>query len=152
MVRIRRMDIARPDVRAELHALIAQCFEASDWQSNRLPKPKTGYCWIAYDGETPCAFALLQPSVRWVDTGYLGMAGVLPKWRGHGLQKKLIRARIRYARQRGWHTVISDTINTNAPSMRSLIACGFRPYNPKVEWADKESSVYWKRAVEKQPA
>jgi len=146
---IRKVDVSKADVQAMLDGMIAACFDPDEWQSGAVPKARTGYWWIAFDDGVPCAFANMNPSVRWEQTGHLSIAGVMPEWRGQGLQKRLIMKRVAYARKLGWHTVITDTINSNAPSMRSLIACGFRPYNPKVEWADKDSSVYWKRATER---
>ena len=148
MLRIREVNIADQTVRETLYALIAQCFDAEDWSGGTLPTPQTGYWWLAFQDGVPVAFAGLVPSVRWQDTGVLSIAGVLPAARGSGLQKKLIRKRIEKCKALGWHTIITDTINTNAASMRSLMACGFKPYNPKVQWADKDSSVYWKRATE----
>jgi L-amino acid N-acyltransferase YncA len=145
---VRRVNVQDEAVRAALDSMIAECFIATEWQTNRLPKAKTGYWWVAFDGQTAAGFACMRPSVRWEDTGYLSISGVLRPWRGKGLQKKLIRARIGYARQLGWHTVISDTMHDNPGSMRNLIACGFKPYSPQVRWGDADHAVYWIRSTE----
>jgi len=148
---IRRVDVSDALVREQLHLLHSEAFAPDDWADNQIPKPTTGYWWIAtVDGE-PAGFAGLRPSVRWDSTGYLCSAGVLPAYRGQGIQKLLVQKRVRAARELGWHTAITDTICDNVPSMRSLIACGFRPYVPAVKWAN-EFSVYWKRATTREAA
>ena len=146
-VRIRKVDISNAIVRAAVDSMIAECFSAGDFKHEQLPKAATGYWWVAFKGKTPVAFACLRPSVRWENTGYLSIAGVLPAWRGQGLQRRLIHKRVQYARSLGWHTVITDTINDNAASMRSLVSCGFRPYLPSTRWGGSYA-VYWKRSTE----
>jgi GNAT superfamily N-acetyltransferase len=144
---VRRVDVGDELVRVAVDTLIAECFKPTDFRSDQLPRAKTGYWWVAFDGKTPVAFANLRPSIRSPDTGYLSMAGVLPKWRGKGLQRRMIKARVVFARELGWHTVITDTINDNAASMRSLISCGFKPFLPQVLWGDGHA-VYWTRSTE----
>jgi GNAT superfamily N-acetyltransferase len=78
--------------------------------------------------------------------GYLAWARVLPFARGAGLQRRLIRARVAWCRAQGAQHVVTYTAPDNAASMRSLIACGFRPYLPEHPWVGSEW-VYWKRAV-----
>ena len=146
-IRIRRVDISDSAVRAGIDSLISECFKPTDWVGDRHPKARTGYWWVAFDRRVPVAFTCLRPSVRWEQTGYLAVAGVLPAWRGKGLQRRLILKRVAHAKALGWHTVLSDTLNDNAPSMRSLIACGFLPYTPQVKWGT-ELAVYWKRSTE----
>jgi GNAT superfamily N-acetyltransferase len=146
-IRIRRVDIADAAVCAGIDSLVAECFKPSDFIGDRLPKTRTGYWWVAFDRKVPVAFACLRPSIRWEQTGYLALVGVVPAARGNGFQRRLILKRVAHARSLGWHTVLSDTSNDNVPSMRSLIACGFRPYIPRVKWS-VEGAVYWKRATE----
>ena len=145
---VRRVDVADELVRQALDSLIAECFSPTEWKTNRLPKARTGYWWVAFDGRTPAGFACLRPSIRWQDTGYLSVSGVLKAYRGKNLQRRLIRARVAYARHLGWHTVITDTMHDNPASMRSLIACGFKPYTPHVKWGDSEHAVYWIRSTD----
>jgi GNAT superfamily N-acetyltransferase len=113
-----------------------------------IPRWQTGDWWIAFERGTKeeVAFASLRPSQRWDRTGYMNVAGVLPRARGHGLQRRLIRHRLKQARRYGWHTVITDTILDNAASMNSLIASGFRPYTPAVKWGS-EYTVYWQKTL-----
>jgi GNAT superfamily N-acetyltransferase len=147
MLRIRRVDISNEFIRAAVDTMIAECFKAGDFKGDQLPKALTGYWWVAFDGSAPVAFACLRPSVRWEQTGYLSIAGVLPAWRGKGLQRRLIHKRVQHARALGWHTVITETINDNAPSMRSLLGCGFKPYLPQTKWGSPYA-VYFKRSTE----
>lgn len=138
--RITRVDITDPAILKTLTNLHKVCLE-----SDELPSFEAGEWWIAYQGKTPVAFAGMVPSQQWLDTGYMTRAGVVPQHRGHGLQKRLIRARIARARALGWTDVITYTWN-NPPSANSLIACGFRAYDPSKPWAS-EAVSYWRRRV-----
>ncbi len=60
--------------------------------------------------------------------------GVLPRYRGRGLQKALIRARLAFARERGGDLACAGTAPGTA-SQRSYEACGFQVAYPKVEMA-----------------
>lgn len=60
--------------------------------------------------------------------------GVLPRYRGRGLQKALIRARLAFARDRGCDLACASTAPGTA-SQRSFEACGFGAAYPKVEMA-----------------
>ena len=81
-------------------------------------EPTRGHWWIAYaECGKPVAFAGLVRSIKWSDTGYLCRAGVMDGFNGHGLQKRLIRARLAQARKLGWNWCITDT--TNNPDRKS---------------------------------
>lgn len=110
-------------------------------------KPDRGHWWVAYaeDGK-PVGFAGLVRSTRWTDTGYLCRAGVLDKFTGHGLQRRLILARIRKAKELGWNWLITDTTD-NPASSNSLINCGFKIYTPSSPWSFKHA-IYWKYKVQ----
>jgi GNAT superfamily N-acetyltransferase len=102
-----------------------------------------GHWWIAYQGGNPVAFASLKELADGVC--YLSRAGVLPHARGKGLQKRLIRTRIRHAKRVGADTVVTDT-SENPASANSLIAEGFRMYSPELRWA-LPTSAYWVRKL-----
>jgi GNAT superfamily N-acetyltransferase len=110
-------------------------------------KPDRGHWWVAYaeDGK-PVAFAGLVRSIKWTDTGYLCRAGVLDEFTGHGLQRRLILARIRKAKELGWNWLITDTTN-NPASSNSLINCGFKIYTPGQPWGFR-NAIYWKYKVQ----
>ena len=100
-----------------------------------------GLWWIAKDGDKLAGFAGMIPSVRWMDTIYLCRAGVVPAFRGKGLQKRLIRARIGKAKKLGYKWVITDTTD-NPASSNSLIAYGFRLFEPTKPWGFPNSLYF----------
>lgn len=101
--------------------------------------------WLAWDGAAAVGFAGVRPSVHGDGNGaFMISAGVTPSHRGKGIQKQLIRARVRWARKRGIGWIWTYTHSGNNASMRSLIRCGFLPWRPPFlpgEW------VYWKRDI-----
>jgi GNAT superfamily N-acetyltransferase len=92
---------------------------------------------IGWDGDRPICYAAWRPhypmatagELHWREQqGFLYRAGVMPEARGHGLQRKLIEVREEDMRAHGIKIAVSYTDPTVAASMRSLIACGYRPY------------------------
>ena len=140
-MKIKRIDVRCPEIQSKLDALQKKCLPG-DTPSDTT----TGWWWIVYDAlNLPCAFAGLVPSIRWLDTGYLCRAGVISSHRGQGLQKRLIRARVRQAKALGWNWLITDTYE-NPASSNSLIACGFKLFEPTKPWgADK--TLYWRKKL-----
>ncbi len=74
---------------------------------------------------------------------YLCRAGVLPAFRGHQLQRRLIRAREGWARRAGYVYVVTDTYH-NPASANSLIACSYKMYEPEQPWANPGACYWWK--------
>lgn len=62
----------------------------------------------------------------------LSGTGVIPRFRGQGLQKALIWTRLAFARERGCDVACAGTAPGTA-SQRSYETCGFRAAYPKVE-------------------
>ena len=110
--------------------------------------PKEGsWWWLAIDEDGKAVgFAGMRPSDRWQQTMYLCRAGVLPEYRGQGIQKRLISVRLIKARSLGNTHAITDCTTENPASARSLIAAGFRPYWPQIPWA-LPHSIYWIRKL-----
>jgi GNAT superfamily N-acetyltransferase len=102
--------------------------------------------WIAFDAGTPVAFAGVRPTAYNPSIWYLFRAGVIPSARGNGLQKRLIRVRLAGAARLGADMVVTDTRASNCASANSLIAAGFRTYNPASRWALPDS-VYWRKKL-----
>ena len=102
-----------------------------------------GHWWLIFNRGEPVAFAGMKLSTRWSDCMYLCRSGVLPEQRGKGLQRRLILVRERAARQMGMAWLISDT-TCNPASANSLIACGFRLYEPRDPWGNKHT-LYWRK-------
>lgn len=137
-MKIKRVDIRHSQIQNELSVLQKKCLPFDAPYNTNL-----GYWWITYDAfNLPCAFAGLVCSVRWSNVGYLCRAGVLPSHRGHGLQKKLIRARVRQARALGWNWLITDTYQ-NPASSNSLIATDFKLFEPSNPWG-ANGTLYWR--------
>jgi GNAT superfamily N-acetyltransferase len=107
--------------------------------------PEKGAVWIGYGGFQPVAFCMLEQSQQWRDTAYLSRSGVLPCWRGQGLQKRMIRIREKHARSRGYTWLISDTTE-NPPSANSLARLGYQMFEPTKPWA-LEKSLYWRKKL-----
>lgn len=74
------------------------------------------------------AAAMYQPGTNLVS---LDRAGVLPYVEGSGLQRRLIRARLRWARKLGARAAITYISQRNYQSMVNLLKCGFRFYAPE---------------------
>lgn len=140
-MKIKRVDIRCSQIQNKLSVLQKKCLP-SDTPSDT----NFGYWWIVYDAlNFPCAFAGLICSVRWANVGYLCRAGVLSSHRGQGVQKRLIRARIRQARALGWEWLITDT-HENPASANSLIATGFKMYDPSQPWGATQT-LYWRKKL-----
>ena len=109
--------------------------------------PLTKEYWHVVFSETGEAvgFGGIVPSTRWADTMYLCRAGVAPAHQGQGLQKRLIRQRLKVAKRLGMNWVISDT-NQNPASANSLIAMGFKMFEPSKPWGLK-TALYWKYKI-----
>lgn len=136
---IRRVDTENERIRHVLNMMDEHCFPMDELAS------KAGWWWIAWWAGEPAGFAGLRALAVEQHIGYLCRAGVLEHCRGHGLQKKLIRARIAYARRLGLRELVTDT-TANIPSANSLISCGFKLYTPVTKWAF-DSSLYWRKSL-----
>jgi GNAT superfamily N-acetyltransferase len=110
------------------------------------PEDLAGWWWFVINGRRQIVgFAEMRPSVRELGAVYLARSGVLPEARGHGLQKRLIRVRLRLARRLGYGVAYSDTI-TNPHSANNLAACGFTLFEPTKGWGAK-GALYWRKEL-----
>jgi len=139
--RVVPVDTRQPEVVQLLTLLQKACLPA-----DKIYPITKGYWYVAYtqDGEA-AGFAGIVPSARWSDTMYLCRAGVVLAHRGRGLQKKFIKARVRKAKALGMNWVISDT-HQNPASANSLIATGFKMFDPSQPWGFK-TALYWKYRI-----
>jgi GNAT superfamily N-acetyltransferase len=140
MIRFRKINKMTTGVRQELETLQRAC----------LPEdtpvfPEDGTWWVGHDGSQAVAFCLIEPSCQWLDTAYLARSGVLKAWRGQGLQKKMITIRERHARSMGYRWMISDTTD-NPPSSNSLMAKGYRIFDPSKPWG-MNTTLYWRKRL-----
>jgi GNAT superfamily N-acetyltransferase len=140
MLTIRKVDTTIERNRALLHWLQLEALPGD------VPmETEEGQWWIAYEDTNPIGFCGAKRSSRWSDTVYLCRAGVLRAFRGKGIQKKLIRIRVNYARREGFTWMISDTFY-NPASANSLINCGFKMFNPTNPWSFKDA-CYWRKRL-----
>lgn len=140
-MQIKRVDIRLDSVQMRLSVLQKKCLP------NDKPYDTTsGYWWIAAKNGVDIGFAGLVHSSRWSDCCNLVRAGVIPDHRGQGLQKKFIRVRIRQAKALKMNWIVTSTYD-NPASANSLIACGFKMFNPSVPWMAKHTS-YWRLKLE----
>lgn len=138
MIRIRR--VVAGDA-YDLHIMMLACFPGEAVRDTAVDT-----WWIALDEDDEAAgFCCLSRSQTRLTGGYLSYAGVAPAFRGHGLQKRLIRVRIAEARRREWDSLVTDTCD-NPASSNSLIACGFRLFDPPRPWG-LSTALYFQRRV-----
>jgi ribosomal protein S18 acetylase RimI-like enzyme len=86
---------------------------------------------IGWEGDAPacyCAWKTVDHDGGPAGFHYRG--GVLPEWRGHGLQRQMLRLRETEMRAAGLTRAVTYTDADGAASMRNLIAQGYRPYAP----------------------
>lgn len=149
-IRIRRVDeFDSDDIREIESACLADRENEADPVDLADHDPEV---WLAFDTQSlvaePVAFGVL------VDRGHdatpdrsgwhLRMTGTLPEYQGRGIQRRMIRARVAFARENGARVIRTYTRPDNAESMRGLMACGFKPYRPDDPYRG-EGFVYWKR-------
>lgn len=140
-IEVRRVDVSVGHLWATIVHLDTLCFAGS-------APPLTsrdGCWWMATRDGNPVGYAGIMQAASTPDGGYLARAGVMPAARGEGLQKRLIRLRLRYAKAQGWRTVVTDTCD-NPASANSLIACGARMFNPDSPWG-LPRSLYWRFTI-----
>jgi N-acetylglutamate synthase-like GNAT family acetyltransferase len=137
---LKRVDIRNQYIQDRLSALQKICLPFDEPVDTNF-----GCWWIATENNRDIGFAGLTRTVSWHDCGYLCRAGVVPNSRGQGLQKKFIRVRIRQAKALGWKWLVTDTTD-NPASANSLIACGFKIFEPTKPWGFT-NTIYWRRKL-----
>jgi len=75
---------------------------------------------------------------------YFNWAGLLEKAWGQGLHKRMIKARVRWAKKNGFKYAITYTIIENIQSSKNLLKTGFELYIPDFEWGN-EKCLYFRR-------
>jgi len=136
MIRIRSVKDFRP-----IQHMDHVCFP------NDAPYPTANGAlwWIAWVNGEGAGFAGLK-----ILTGknkglaYLCRAGVLPLYRGLGIQRRLINTRVAAAARLGSKAVISYTSYENLPSANNLIKCGFKLYEPAETYGTKHGLYFWR--------
>lgn len=137
---LREVDHKDKQTADTIRALHQLCFGNT---APQVEPKKGGHWWIVFHAGEPVGFCCICQSTLGPEYGYLKRAGVLPDHRGKGLQRRMIRVREKKARENGWRTVITDT-TANPHSSNSLIAAGYRMFEPPVKWA-YNCSNYWRK-------
>lgn len=141
--RSRRADLASEEDVEALRDLHELCFGTTAPQVTY----DKGAWWLVYKvgGKDPMGFGGIVPSTLGPGYAYLKRSGILPDHRGHGLQRRLIAIRERWARKEGFHTVVTDTCD-NTPSANNLIRSGYFLFEPKPLWGLK-GGLYFKKPL-----
>ena len=109
-----------------------------------------GQNWLAIHAGLPVGFAsaLWWPPDRCV---YLSRVGAIPEARGHGLQRRFIRARLRWAREQGAKGAYTYTVPFNVMSSNNLIREGFTLWRPskavRDDWTGEPGALFWWRGL-----
>ncbi len=104
-----------------------------------------GYWWIAFDGNIAAGFACMTDVSSWAKSGYISRVGVLPSYRGKGLQRRLMRCCEAKAKRLGWDRIISTTYS-NPASANNFIAMRYRTYLPQSPWGAPDT-IYWVKTL-----
>jgi RimJ/RimL family protein N-acetyltransferase len=99
-------------------------FQELHGSDDRWPGDDHKY-WALFDGDEPVAItsAVYRHAKGYV---YLSYAIVDPRRAGAGIQRRLIRQRLRWAKSVGAQYAITYTLLHNYPSMANLLRCGFK--------------------------
>jgi GNAT superfamily N-acetyltransferase len=92
--------------------------------------------WVMWDGDKPVAYC----SLRLCKYGevFMARAGVLNSHRGRGLHRRMIKARLQFAKRKGYKHAVTYVEKFNPASVNNLMRCGFKYYNPDYEYAGKD--------------
>ncbi len=125
-----RYELRQTTDEALVGALFTLCMPydtVPDW------KKETLWACHAADG-TPVAYCSARVLTDEYQTTFLSSAGVLPCARGHRLQRRMIKARVRWARMKGCKAVVTYTVYDNHASITNLLKQGFKFYHPNYPW------------------
>ncbi len=134
-ISVRQVNPKKP----EIYQMLCKLHKASFPPHEERCDYREGFWWIASDTlsgapegseeSRPVAFGGLQ-LFNSDSSGFLASSGVIPEYRGLGIQRKLIRARVRKAQRLNLHRVMSYTSNYKLYSANNLIREGFTLYEP----------------------
>lgn len=114
---------------------LVKCLHRKLFPGDHWPNDKLNAYWLVYDKSKPVGFAVCRPVRSDDGTVFLSRAAIFPKYEGRGIHKKLIKARLRWCKGKGYSKVITYCTWDNVKSLRNLLQCGLRPYMPSDLWA-----------------
>lgn len=136
-----RLSIRRTDDTDLVRELHAETFPADPWEDDLDIEH-----WLVTLDDEPVGFCSAILIGDDANILYLTRAGVLPAARGAGLQQKMIKARLTWAKRQGAEIAITYTVPDNWPSITNLIRAGFRFYDPEYAWAGRKM-FYFRKAL-----
>lgn len=100
--------------------------------------------WVAWEGDKPLGFCAARPFAE--DVLFMSWCGIRKMARGYGIQKKMIRSRLTYAKKNGYRTVLTYTSVDNICSIRNLMGSRFEVFLPEYRWAGKDF-LYFRKQI-----
>lgn len=112
---------------------------------------RAGAWWGVFDGRALVGYAGAKVFDRCGERGaVLTRSGVVPRYRGRGLQRRLIRARLRWAREEACPEAWTYTHFKNTSSANNLIRTGFTLWRP-AHWGGIRTAdprwLYWRKVL-----
>lgn len=100
--------------------------------------------WLVSEGGVAVGFGGVQEYNH--NYAFLYRACILEDHRGYGLQRKLIKKRVKWAKDYGYKGVLTYTLAENTTSANNLIREGFLLFDPEEPWSSEEDGdpvLYW---------
>ena len=110
--------------------------------------PFDGQWWIVYDSATKefAGFCAWCPAPFHMASAFMSRAGVLGKYRGHGLQVEMLKLREDAVIVAGFKTLVSCANRDNPASMNSFIKAGYKTFWPDKP-LDDDKVVYFRKEI-----
>ena len=102
-----------------------------------------GEHWLVWSAGVPVAFSSVKVLSNDPGTVWRLRSGVLKEHRGHGLQRRLIRASQLWTGDIGMKCLIGNTAAWNHYSAVNFFRCGFQMFDPHVRWM-AGNTIYWR--------
>lgn len=97
--------------------------------------------WVVFDGNKWVGYGGLR--VHDAESVYSGPTYIKQEYRGQGLQFKLLKLRLRFAKKLGFSHILSSTSCDNFHSNNNLIKAGFHLIKGWIE----EEGLYWRHSL-----
>ena len=107
--------------------------------------PRKCYHWLAYDRQTPVAFAALDVD-QFPEAAFFAHTGVIAPYRGRGIQRRFIRLVERLARRLEFSQIVCTVHFANPWSLNNFIREGWLAYRPDDWWGQREC-VYIRKSL-----
>jgi len=99
--------------------------------ADKWPSKKDTFWLVRDSAGEPVGYCSVRPAMYSPkEHAFLSRVGILPTHRGLGLQRRMIRVRLAWARRRGFTHAVTYAHVTNTASLRNLIREGFLPFLP----------------------